>query len=173
MTGIVIVLISVVAAAYLIIKKFYAPGALLLVGLITLAVVAVISPDPLVTGKKATHLAGLDVIQIMTNLLQSRAAGLGMNIMVIGGFASYMNRIGAAGALVRLSVKPLSYFRSPYVVMALGTLISITLTVSCRLSTVADGVDVSDPFGCRSFPTISRRLYCDERMLVLRPLWSQ
>ena len=77
MTGIVIVLISVVAAAYLIIKKFYAPGALLLVGLITLAVVAVISPDPLVTGKKATHLAGLDVIQIMTNLLQSRAAGRG------------------------------------------------------------------------------------------------
>ena len=100
MTGIVIVIISVVAAAYLIVKKYYAPGALLFVGLITLAVVALISPDPILTGKKATHLEGLDVIQIMTNLLQSRAAGLGMNIMIIGGFASYMDRIGAAGALV-------------------------------------------------------------------------
>ncbi len=129
MTGIVIVIISVIAAAYLIVKKFYAPGALLLVGLITLAVVTVISPDPLITGKKATHLAALDVVQIMTNLLQSRAAGLGMNIMVIGGFASYMNRIGAAGALVRLSVKPLSYFKSPYVVMVLGTLISLALNI--------------------------------------------
>ncbi len=83
MTGIVIVIISVVAAAYLIVKKYYAPGALLFVGLITLAVVALISPDPILTGKKATHLEGLDVIQIMTNLLQSRAAGLGMNIMII------------------------------------------------------------------------------------------
>lgn len=35
MTGIVIVIISVVAAAYLIVKKYYAPGALLFVGLIT------------------------------------------------------------------------------------------------------------------------------------------
>ena len=56
MTGIVIVILSVVAAAYLIVKKYYAPGALLFVGLITLAVVAVISPDPILTGKKATHL---------------------------------------------------------------------------------------------------------------------
>ena len=129
MTGIVIVIISVVAAAYLIVKKYYAPGALLFVGLITLGVVTLISPDPLITGKKATHLAGLDVIQIMTNLLQSRAAGLGMNIMIIGGFASYMDRIGAAGALVRLSVKPLSYMHSPYLIMVLGTMISIALNV--------------------------------------------
>ena len=112
MTGIVIVIISVVAAAYLIVKKFYAPGALLLVGLLTLAVVTVISPDPLITGKKATHLAALDVVQVMTNLLQSRAAGLGMNIMVIGGFASYMDRVGAAGAWLRLSLKALSSFKS-------------------------------------------------------------
>ena len=129
MTGIVIVIISVVAAAYLIVKKYYAPGALLFVGLITLAVVTLISPDPILTGKKATHLAGLDVIQIVTNLLQSRAAGLGMNIMIIGGFASYMDRIGAAGALVRLSVKPLSYMHSPYLIMVLGTMISIALNV--------------------------------------------
>lgn len=129
MTGIIIVLVSVIAAAYLIVKKYYAPGALLFVGLITLAVVALISPDPILTGKKATHLEGLDVIQIVTNLLQSRAAGLGMNIMIIGGFASYMDRIGAAGALVRLSVKPLSYMRSPYIIMVLGTMISIVLNI--------------------------------------------
>ena len=80
MTGIIISALSILAAAYLILKKYYAPGALLVVGLVTLGVVACISPDPLVTGKKATHLAGLDVIQIVTNLLQSRSAGLGMNI---------------------------------------------------------------------------------------------
>lgn len=81
MLSICIVIASIAAAAYLIFKKYYAPGALLFVGLITLGVVACISPDPLITGKKATHLAGLDVIQIFTNLLQTRTAGLGMNIM--------------------------------------------------------------------------------------------
>lgn len=105
MLSICIVIASIAAAAYLIFKKYYAPGALLFVGLITLGVVACISPDPLITGKKATHLAGLDVIQIFTNLLQTRTAGLGMNIMAIAGFTYFMDQIGASGALVRLSVK--------------------------------------------------------------------
>lgn len=97
MLSICIVIASIAAAAYLIFKKYYAPGALLFVGLITLGVVACISPDPLITGKKATHLAGLDVIQIFTNLLQTRTAGLGMNIMAIAGFTYFMDQIGASG----------------------------------------------------------------------------
>lgn len=47
MLSIGIVIVSILAAAYLIFKKYYAPGALLFVGLVTLAVVAVISPEPL------------------------------------------------------------------------------------------------------------------------------
>ena len=46
MLSICIVIASIAAAAYLIFKKYYAPGALLFVGLITLGVVACISPDP-------------------------------------------------------------------------------------------------------------------------------
>ncbi len=49
MLGILIVFASVFAAAYLIIKKYYAPGVLLFVGLITLSVVTIISPDPILT----------------------------------------------------------------------------------------------------------------------------
>lgn len=117
------------AAAYLIFKKYYAPGALLFVGLITLGVVACISPDPLITGKKATHLAGLDVIQIFTNLLQTRTAGLGMNIMAIAGFTYFMDQIGASGALVKLSVKPLKLIKAPYIVMTLGFILSLILNI--------------------------------------------
>lgn len=129
MLSIGIVIVSILAAAYLIFKKYYAPGALLFVGLVTLAVVAVISPEPLITGKKATHLAGLDVIQIFTNLLQTRTAGLGMNIMAIAGFTYYMDKIGASGALVRLSVKPLKMIKAPYIVMVLGFALSLVLNV--------------------------------------------
>lgn len=117
------------AAAYLIFKKYYAPGALLFVGLITLGVVAFISPDPLITGKKATHLAGLDVIQIFTNLLQTRTAGLGMNIMAIAGFTYFMDQIGASGALVKLSIKPLKLIKAPYIVMTLGFILSLILNI--------------------------------------------
>lgn len=129
MLSICIVIASIAAAAYLIFKKYYAPGALLFVGLITLGIVACISPDPLITGKKATHLAGLDVIQIFTNLLQTRTAGLGMNIMAIAGFTYFMDQIGASGALVRLSVKPLKLIKAPYVVMTLGFILSLILNV--------------------------------------------
>ncbi|MEY8456670.1 hypothetical protein [Turicimonas muris] len=48
MLSIGIVIVSILAVAYLIFKKYYAPGALLFVGLVTLAVVAVISPEPLI-----------------------------------------------------------------------------------------------------------------------------
>ncbi|WP_277040741.1 C4-dicarboxylate transporter DcuC [Turicimonas muris] len=129
MLSIGIVIVSILAVAYLIFKKYYAPGALLFVGLVTLAVVAVISPEPLITGKKATHLAGLDVIQIFTNLLQTRTAGLGMNIMAIAGFTYYMDKIGASGALVRLSVRPLKIIKAPYIVMVLGFALSLVLNV--------------------------------------------
>ena len=129
MLGITIVALSIAAAAFLIFKKYYAPGALLFVGLITLAVVACISPDPLITGKKATHLAGLDVIQVFTNLLQTRTAGLGMNIMAIAGFSCYMDYLGASKALVKLSVKPLKLVHSPYLVMSLGLVLSLVLNI--------------------------------------------
>lgn len=129
MLGIIIVVLSIAAAAYLIYKKYYAPGTLLFVGLITLAVVTCISPDPLITGKKATHLAALDVVQTFTNLLQTRTAGLGMNIMAIAGFSCYMDYLGASRALVRLSVKPLQMIRSPYIVMTLGLALSLILNV--------------------------------------------
>ncbi len=129
MLGILIVFASVFAAAYLIIKKYYAPGVLLFVGLITLSVVTIISPDPILTGKKATNLAALDIVQIVTNLLQTRTAGLGMNIMAIAGFSYYMDRIGASKALVRLSIKPLEMIHSPYLVMTAGFALSMLLNV--------------------------------------------
>jgi len=68
MIGVIVVALSCVAAAYLILKRYYAPGALLLVGCLTLCVAIFVGPGPLVAAKKATHCAGLDVIQTVTNL---------------------------------------------------------------------------------------------------------
>lgn len=120
---------GVVIAAVLILKKYYAPWALLMVGLLLLIVCGLMSGDPLVTGKKATNNFFFDLIQVLTNLLQSRAAGLGMNIMVVGGFAAYMDKIGATKALVNVCTKPLSMIRAPYVLLGVGYLLGQLLNV--------------------------------------------
>ena len=128
MLGLIITFCSVCAAAYLIAKKYYPALSLLIVGLVTLTIVGLISPDPLITGKKATKLFAFDV-QMFTNLLQTRTAGLGMNIMVIGGFSYYMDKIGATRALVSVCVKPLSKIHAPYVVMAAGYVLGQMLNI--------------------------------------------
>ena len=120
---------GVVVVAFLILKKYYAPWALLMVGLLLLVITTLMSGDPLVTGKKATHNFFFDFVQVITNILQNRAAGLGMNIMVVGGFAAYMDKIGATKALVNVCTKPLSYIRAPYVLLAVGYLFGQTLNV--------------------------------------------
>ena len=129
MLGILMVAAAVALAAYLIIKKFYAPWALLMVGVLLLLCVGLMSDAPLLTGKKATHFFLFDIVQVMTNLLQSRTAGLGMNIMVVGGFAYYMDKIGATKALVQICTKPLSYVKAPYVLLSVGYLLGQLLNV--------------------------------------------
>ena len=129
MLGIFLVVASVILAAYLVIKRYYAPWALLMVGLLLLICVSIISGAPLVTGKKATHSADFDIVQIFTNLLQSRTAGIGMNIICVGGFAYYMDKIGATKALVNICIKPLSYIRAPYVLLGVAYLVGQLLNV--------------------------------------------
>jgi len=138
MIGVIVVALSCVAAAYLILKRYYAPGALLLVGCLTLCVAIFVGPGPLVAAKKATHCAGLDVIQTVTNLFQTRSAGLGMNIMAMAGFATYMSKLGASKAMVDACINPLKKIKSPYAVMtiayALGIFFNIFIPSAAGLS---------------------------------------
>ena len=129
MLGIFLVVASVILAAYLVIKRYYAPWALLMVGLLLLICVSIISGTPLVTGKKATNSAVFDIVQVFTNLLQSRTAGIGMNIICVGGFAYYMDKIGATKALVNICIKPLSYIHAPYVLLGVAYLVGQLLNV--------------------------------------------
>lgn len=129
MLGVLIVLLSVAVICWLIVKKFYPSWSLFVVGIVTIAIVAVISGDPVATGKKATGFIGFDILGIFGGLLQSRAGGLGMNIMIIGGFGYYMNKIGATSALVHVCTRPMSLINSPYIIMVLGYVVGQCLNV--------------------------------------------
>lgn len=118
MFGILLTILAVVIVSWFVVKNYYPQAVLLLVGLVLLGTGCLMGTPPL-DAKHTTHFAGFDIVQVVSNLMSSRLAGLGLNIMAIGGFATYMDRIGASKALVKLCVKPLQAVRSPYLLLAL------------------------------------------------------
>lgn len=118
MFGVVITLLAVVLLAYFVIKNYYPPVILLVLALVLLLIGAFMGNPP-VSAKTATNFLGFDLAQAFTDLTKSRIGGLGLNIMAIGGFSFYMNKIGASTALVKLCVRPLSAIHSPYVLLGL------------------------------------------------------
>lgn len=112
MFGVVCTLLAVVLLAYFVIKNYYPPVILLILGLVLLLIGYFMGNAP-VSAKTATNFLGFDLAQAFTDLTKSRIAGLGLNIMAIGGFATYMNKIGASKALVKLCVRPCRPFTRP------------------------------------------------------------
>lgn len=129
MLGLLIAAIVTVITGYLIIKKWKPQPVLMLAGIFMMLVAAYVVGKPLLTGKASTGLYTFDAIKFISQLFSTRTAGLGMTIMAAGGFANYMDKIGASKALVRICVKPLQMFNSPYLVLALAFVIGQLLNV--------------------------------------------
>lgn len=122
MLGIFIGTAVTAIVAYLIIKRAK-PQAVLFLGGMVLMAAAVLMGHDLLDAKKTTGFIWFDIFKYIENMFNTRAGGMGMYAMAIGGFASYMNYTGASKTLVKLTVKPLYRLRSPYLVLALAYLI--------------------------------------------------
>ncbi len=118
MFGIIVTILAVALLAYFVIKNYYPPIILLIIGLLLLFI-AGLTGVQIVPDKTSTHFFGFDIAKAFTDVMQGRLPGLGLNIMAIAGFAVYMDRIGASKALVKMCVKPLQKIRSPYLLLAL------------------------------------------------------
>lgn len=129
MFGILGVIVGLVLIGYLILKKYYAPWALLLVGLLLLLCMAIISPTELLSGKTATGNSFTDIFKIVVNVASSTNAGLGLQIMLISGFAEYLDSIGATRSLVKIASKPLGYIHSPYLLLGVAYLVGQTINI--------------------------------------------
>lgn len=128
MLGVICTLIAVVAIAYFVIKNYYPPVMLLLIGLVMLIIGAMMGNPP-VSPKTTTNFVGFDLAQALTDLMKSRLGGLGLNIMAIAGFSYYMNKLGASKALVKLCIKPLAAIRSPYLLLGVTYLVGQTMAL--------------------------------------------
>ncbi len=127
MIELIIALIVVIGLAWLILKQYYPQAVLTIAGIILYLSAHWISGVPIV--EKSSGLAILDVFIKLKDVFAYRAGGLGLIIMSVAGFAAYMSHIGAAQALVRVSVKPVSLINNPWIVLALAYLVGIFVSL--------------------------------------------
>lgn len=121
--------------AWLILKGYKPQTVLIFSGLLLMAAALLLIPgmnfvsSKSLTEKQSTNLKWFDLFAYVRQVFSSRAAGLGLTIMAIAGFAKYMDSIGASRVLVFISVKPLSKLKSPYLVLALGLIMGQALAL--------------------------------------------
>lgn len=130
MLSILIGVAVMVAAGYFILKKYSATGVLMISGLILLVASILMGYDILGEDMESTGSRGLDVIDFIRFMMSDRLASLGLMIMVLVGFATYMSHIGANDAVVRLLQRPLKAVRSPYVVLAVAFVLGSAMTLA-------------------------------------------
>lgn len=127
MIGVLIALVTTVIVGYFITKKYKPQPVLFLAGMILMACGVALGVGVILSPKDSTGLVFFDMFEFIRKTFSSRAAGLGLNIMAVGGFARYMDHIGASKVLVHIAIKPLRRLKSPYLVLSGSWIIGMLL----------------------------------------------
>lgn len=118
MFGIIISVIVLLTMGYLILKNYKPQVVLAAAGIFLMICGVWLGYGALVADDKSSGYLLVDIYNEILRMLSNRAAGLGLSIMAVGGYARYMDRMGASRAMVSLLSRPLKLIRSPYVVLA-------------------------------------------------------
>ncbi|TQI79416.1 DcuC family C4-dicarboxylate transporter [Serratia fonticola] len=132
MTGFIIGMVVTVLAAWFIIKNYQPQTILLLAGLSLLLITAIFFPEQSILYGKAKSIGwvGGDIFAFVKESLTTQVAGIGLIIMAAGGFADYMDHIKASNSMVNLCIKPLQMIKAPYLILAIGYILSQLLHVA-------------------------------------------
>lgn len=136
--GIVISAIITFWVGYLIYKKYKPQPVLFMGGIIMMYIAAMLGYSQILGAKATTGSVIFDAFEFIRATLSSNVGKLGLNIMSVGAFAKYMDKIGASRSLVRLTIKPLMALKSPYLVMSgtwiIGMLIGLCINSASGLA---------------------------------------
>ena len=125
-----VAVIVTIIAGWALLKRYQTHLVLLFAGLVILVCVALVGDASfLPKGVKPSGFWLFDIFATFKSIATKQSSGSGFLIMTAGGFAAYMDRIGAAKALVDIAVKPLAKLRAPYVVLAAGYLVGQILVM--------------------------------------------
>ena len=136
--GVVISAVVTFWVGYLIYKKFKPQPVLFMGGMILMWLASILGYGQILGAKATTGSVFLDAFEFIRATLSSNVGKLGLNIMSVGAFAKYMDKIGASRALVRMTIKPLLALKSPYIVMSgtwiVGMLIGLCINSASGLA---------------------------------------
>ena len=86
----------------------------------------------------ATGIVGFDLIELLRTISVSQVSGVGFLILISGGFAAYMQAIGASDRFVTVCAKPLSLIKNPYLILAavfiVGHCLGLVITSAAGLA---------------------------------------
>ena len=123
---------------YLIYKKYKPQPVLIMGGMLMMYIAVACGYGTIFAPEQSTGSIFFDAFEFMRKVTSSNVAKLGLNIMAVGAFARYMDKIGASRSLVRLTIKPLLALKSPYLVMSgtwiVGMLIGLCINSASGLA---------------------------------------
>lgn len=128
-------LIITIAVGYYIIKGFKAAGILLTAGIILLMLAGILGHKVLPANIASTGNIFTDSLEYVKYMLQYRNGGLGLQIMLLCGFATYMTKIGANNVVVKLFSKPLSLIKSPYILLVAAYIVACLMSLAVSSAT--------------------------------------
>lgn len=132
-------LLVVILTGVGIVKKLQVNILLLFAG-IALNLIAILGgvTDLMPKGAHSTGFIGFDLFGLLSALSRHQAATTGFIILVAGGFAAYMDQIGATDKLVAVCLKPLQRLRNPYLIMGavfiLGNFLGLVVTSAAGMA---------------------------------------
>ncbi len=135
MLELLIGLIVTVGVGYLIVKGYKPAGVLLTGGITLLILTGIIGHTVLPESIKSTGNLLTDSLEYVKYMLQNRGGGLGMQIMLLCGFASYMTHIDANNVVVKQFSKPLSFIKSPYILLVAAYIVACLMSLAVSSAT--------------------------------------
>lgn len=108
--GLIISILFIAIVVRLLLKEFLPQAVLLIAGMFML-LVAGLMHNKFPVDAESSGFVLLDIFEFVKESFSNTNANVGLMIMTIGGFVAYMDKIGASEALVKVALKPLSFFK--------------------------------------------------------------
>ncbi|WP_439443724.1 C4-dicarboxylate transporter DcuC [Listeria aquatica] len=136
----IILAVIVIALVFYLIVKNYQPALVLLSAGLVLFLLAFILGKPILGSGDTTGFAFLDIFKQLELTFIDQLSVVGITIMTLFGFASYMNYLGANDVAVSMITKPLGKIKAKYVlvpvVFIIGNILSLFVPSASSLAVI-------------------------------------
>lgn len=129
MFNVITALIVTIVTGYFIMKKYKPQTVLLAAGVFLMILASLFHTGEILAPDKGTGFWFFDIFEYIKEIFAADAAGTGLIIMAVGGFAVYMEHIGASSAMVSICIRPLKKLNAPYLVLALSYVVGQFLNI--------------------------------------------